>query len=71
MKKLLIFLLLFWLFSCSDSKKDDVWVVKETSQIISDYPDTLESTVKDARSVTEQQNNSNSTLEKQLQDARK
>lgn len=70
MKTFLILTIIFSLLSCSESKPNEVWVVEETSKIISDYPDTLESSVKDARKIKEQYNKSNTDLEKQLQNAR-
>jgi len=70
MKKFLILTLIFLLFSCNSSKPNEVWVVEETKQIISDYPDTLESNIKDAKKIKEQYNKSNTNLEKQLEDAR-
>lgn len=67
MKKLLILVLLFWLFSCSTEDNGKPWVVKETKQIISDYPDTLESSITDARKVQNTFNKKTTDLEKQLQ----
>ena len=70
MKNLLILTLIFLLFSCNSHKTNEVWVVEETSKIIGDYPDTLESSIKDAKKVKNQYNTNNDELEKQLQNAR-
>lgn len=70
MKRFLPLLLVFLLFSCSNSETKEVWVIDETKQIISDYPDTLELSLKDAKKVKEQYDENNSNLEKQLKDAK-
>jgi hypothetical protein len=71
MKYLLITVLLFSLFSCSNTDNKEPWIIQETKQIISDYPDTLESSIKDARKVSEQNNQNAQDLERQLQNATK
>lgn len=69
---LLILFLLFLLFSCSKTTDNkDPWMLEETKQIISDYPDTLESSIQDAKKVTKQYNQNSQDLEKQLQNATK
>lgn len=70
MKTFLILTIIFSLFSCDNSKTNEVWVVEETSKIINNYPDTLESSVKDAKKIKEKYNKNNNDLEKQLQNAR-
>lgn len=70
MKTFLILTIIFSLFSCSDSKSSEPWVVEETKQIISDYPDTLESSIKDSKKIKNKYDVNNDNLEKQLQNAR-
>jgi hypothetical protein len=71
MKKLLLLVLVLFMFSCSGEDSNKPWVVHETKQIISDYPDTLESSIGDARKVQWQMNQNTKDLEKQLQWVRK
>ena len=52
MKLLTIFFLsIFLLFSCSNNNEE--WVIKESSQIINEYVDTLEWSIQDSREVKE------------------
>jgi ABC-type transporter Mla subunit MlaD len=46
-------------------------MIQETKQIINDYPDTLESSIQDAKKVTKQYNQNAQDLERQLQNATK
>ncbi len=66
---LLILFLLFLLFSCSKTTDNkEPWMLEETKQIISDYPDTLESSIQDAKKAKEKYDQSKKELEQQLQD---
>lgn len=66
--KIFIFLVLsFWLFSCMETTKEDVWVIEDTKNIISDYGDTLQWSVKDARAVRDMYNQDNEDLQKEIQ----
>jgi ABC-type transporter Mla subunit MlaD len=66
MKKILIISLLFLLFSCSNTDNKETWIIQETKQIISDYPDTLESSIQDAKKVTKQYNQNSKNLEESI-----
>lgn len=68
--KVFIFLALsFGLFSCMETTKEDVWVIEDTKNIISDYGDTLQWSVKDARAVRDMYNQDNVDLQKEIQDS--
>jgi len=71
MKKLLILLTIISLYSCSTTKNNnDQSVIQETKQIISDYPDTLETSIKNAKEVKEQYNQKVDELWKSIQNAK-
>jgi hypothetical protein len=46
-------------------------MIEETKQILNDYPDTLESSIKDAKKVQEQYNNNVQELETKLNDIKR
>lgn len=51
MKKIIIlFIITFLLVSCNNNEKS---IVKDTTEIVNDYADTLESSVIDAKAATE------------------
>lgn len=71
MKKLLILLTIISLYSCSTTKNNnDQSVIQETKQIISDYPDTLETSIKNAKEVKNQYNQKVDELWKSIQNAK-
>ncbi|MDD3301930.1 MAG: hypothetical protein PHN31_00100 [Candidatus Gracilibacteria bacterium] len=71
MKKLLILLTIISLYSCSTTKNNnDQSVIQETKQIISDYPDTLETSIKNAKEVKNQYNQKVDELGKSIQNAK-
>lgn len=54
MKKYIILLVtILFLFSCSDNKDNEIWVIEETGQILSGYVDNLEESIVDAKAVRE------------------
>lgn len=55
MKYLSIFLIIFLCFSCSKNE-DNPWVIQESSQIMNNYADTLEWSIKDAKEVRDTYN---------------
>ncbi len=57
MKKIFVFLLFISVFSSCDSTNEDVWVIEESIEIVSDYTDTLEWSITDAQSVVDTMNN--------------
>lgn len=64
MKYLLVFLLSLFLFSCWT--ETEVSVTEETTEIVNDYVDTLEWSIKDAKEVRDIMNLNNSNLENEL-----
>lgn len=72
MKKFITIMILILLTSCSKTTDNkEPWMIQETKQIINDYPDTLESSIQDAKKVTKQYNQNAQDLERQLQNATK
>ncbi|MFA5917501.1 MAG: hypothetical protein WC850_04710 [Candidatus Gracilibacteria bacterium] len=72
MKKFITIMILILLTSCSKTTDNkEPGMIQETKQIINDYPDTLESSIQDAKKVTKQYNQNAQDLERQLQNATK
>lgn len=68
MRTILIITILLSIISCSNTNKNnEPTMIQETKQIINDYPDTLESSIKDAKKVTEQYNQNWKELEESIQ----
>jgi len=69
MKKFIAIILLL-LFSCSKTTdtNNTPWMLEETKQIINDYPDTLKSSIQDAKKVTNEYNQNAKELEQKLQE---
>ena len=68
MRKLLIIFASVLLFSCSTTtqKKDEPWVIQDTTQRLNDYQDTLESSVQNAKKVRDQYNQNWKDLEQSI-----
>lgn len=72
MRIILIITLLLSIIWCSTTTQDNKpWMIEETKQILNDYPDTLESSIKDAKKVQEQYNNNVQELETKLNDIKR
>ncbi len=69
MKTTILILVSFFLFSCSMPTRDWVWVVEDTKNVINDYGNTLEGSVKDVRAVRDLYNQDNEDLQKAIQDS--
>lgn len=71
MRIILIIAILLFVVACSKSNQDNKpWMFEETKQIINDYPDTLESSIQDAKKVTEQYNQNAKDLQDNIQNAK-
>lgn len=73
MKLLFLIIFVFSIISCSkttDNNDSWTWILEETKQIINDYPDTLESSIKDAKKVRDQYNENGKELEKSIIDSK-
>lgn len=72
MKYLFVLILSLFLFSCTTNsntlveKENKPDVIEESTEIISDYVDTLENSIGDAKDVREMMNSKNNTLENEL-----
>ncbi len=69
MKKIITIMILILLISCSKTTDNkEPWILKETKQIINDYPDALESSIQNAKKAEEKYNQSKKELEQQLKE---
>ena len=75
MKYFLLILALISLFSCwkseSNNSKKETWVIQETTQILNDYPTTLENSIKDAKDVKKIYDNKANELNNTLENLKK
>lgn len=65
----IIFNFLFILSSCSLPTRNWAWVVEDTKNIMNNYGNTLQWSVKDARAVRDMYNQDTADLQKEIQES--
>lgn len=53
MKKIIYIFLLIILASCSSTEKDDVWIIEDSKDVVDNYVDTMQSSIKNAKEAKE------------------